>query len=1788
MGADSKKPPPLPAPTETDTTTPSELGTDISKPGDEKSSYSIPEDGSPVTIRTRGHRANKSQTSLLIEYFEGGKTSSGQDRKPSVRVRLTPSKKSKGDHIQVTETKSTRKAALTRRIPLDQAIASREIALHDGEDANSTTSYASATEESNVSRNPIDIEIDRNHRRRRPASPLIPSTVSYHPGNTSEISAIPPDSFLDGTVVGGAGDPRASCSPFRGHGTVTAAAAGATGEMGGNKTRSKDRVKMPEKSKDKSDRKRHDSSKSKASIVSEQKDDERSQRPRQSRSHLESNISAVDSSVVSSHPAPSHRSLDTRSTRSGASKSSSINNPKLLETVEDAIRRLILPELSALKREQSKRESRRGSISSSATSLSREDIVSDRRRSSGLRAENGGDAGKRKERRNREARHEYDDDRSLHSPSHDSMVADYQTHERGVTTSKQSNNLIKVAAAGAMGAALTKSEAASSVKDGSEFSEKKSRDRRRRRPEHIRSRSSGRNMLDRENLYDDDNHYDEDDDDIGPSPPMPLMSDINPSEVTRTSILSAESDGPHSASEELAGLALETVHEELMPSGASTPTPVKSSMFDHERHAMAMQHANVSHGDLRALPRGTSGQVEEYDTDEHGRKIPMTSYDDEYNRSRAAPDQTTYQEDSFENRYFSTHDVPPPLRYVPYQAGLRGLSPIQSVSGYTEEGSEAPPPQSSAGTPTPSKTPEDTRQQHHDLSVQSEVSVSQNVRDYEHLSADKAKSSDETASGQTVRGIGASPKFVHPPFGVESAVASLVDGSMLDQSVVTGASGYDYDAARDSTLSSHNERVRPQSSRGPSNTNHANDDDARGVEEDEAATPGSKFTATQSQEHSEYDVDEYGRKIPRTKYRHSPTASEAAITAGAVGAAAAALKAAKERRQAAAVAAAGQSEERFQPAGVARNRSFKERTIHHGWEPQNTPTHSTDRIDLEENPKFGTSGAPDVNDPMPEIGYVDDELQTNPSMIEERLDGEPMQHEWSGRATPTQHDFHDFHADENLEGKRSRGIGGESGSGGDGLGIAEPVDAASHNNDTTGREEEDEWHRTSEERKRDTLITNPYEDTSPIMDSQLKDSLLGARGLDPGFSTGSPGFGQKYDEGYISNGPNRTPDGRQSKGKAVDFHRAVSEDEDPFYTANGHHLSGMSQGMTSPFYDAATGAGLDRIENKDIVALMQHLMVRDAQRSARDTEIVALLMNAALEMRNSFREMKELVQDTGDDVIFSSVENTEKLQKTINGPRPYPSTGTTPRSIQSPSHAGTLEENGIKKKNLWKRALQGLSNKGTNDLSRIEDMLMHLLGEVDVLKTQTARPASTGGPGRSYEDSQPQTPQGHDKGYEARGSSPPAHAHQPPANLSMRSRGAEGFIGGGGGGVVVGSGERGYSERRGSTVPANEIEKANVSDSDSESENENEYRYDGASPSAQRSTGDYLQTLAQTDKIQRVGSVPLETPPSLAPAVEPQPQSAENTPRTDKGKKNKSSSAMGWLPRISRWSGTTASSVGKALRGKKGPKNDDSQQTRTRSGSSLSSYDGDVDPAYVPELYDGDDKLLRRLSDLNIAATQGDNRTSSSFNGGLSPTQHMTPEDPKYKAHRNSLNLQHPQPRPAQTERFRTALESSAQEYNHNPLTPRSTDWAGSATSLNRLPPNSNRFSHASSVHGLENDYYSSPGQQSAPPRPPKEPMDSPRAHTPPVSSRLSKLQKDGGSPGPQQSSESGYGTMTGTYLSHYSGSSPKLENRNLNTALGVPTRRPTGPRAMTPKSPEDTAREERRRKRGTDRNDPL
>ncbi|KAG8168557.1 hypothetical protein KVR01_001306 [Diaporthe batatas] len=1751
MGIDSKKAPPLPAPTEESesTVTQTELApSDVSKPGDDKSSYSLPEDGTPVTIRTRGHMPDRSQTSLLIEYFEAGKPSASPskttERKPSVRVRLTPSKNRKTDRIQITETKSSsgRKASLTRRqeraAPLTPAGLKSNEALSavsgDQEDAKSMHSYTSATEESNVSRNPIEVEIDRGgHRRRRPASPLIPSAdskASYQPGNMSDISAIPTDSFLDGSGHSTRLTEKRSKSPSRAREVIGGAAAGIVAAAAADKMRSKSRGELSEKerlvvskSKDRDSSERRHKSKNRKSSGSEHKSESgKSSRRKSSKTNEESILSGADSSVVSSAISHSHRSMDASSMRSGASRSS-INNPKLLETVEDAIRRLILPELTAIKREQSKREARRSSVSS-GTTASRDDLGSERRQSgySSKSRENLSSRGK--DRRGREARHDLVESPA---PSVDHDSVDESLHE--ISEVSRGTDKLKATAGGAAAAAMA---AAALSNDKSPAI---AREQRRRRRAEAKSRASEMHGEEQERLGD-------------PTAPMPLMSEFNPSDITRTSIMSADTERPHSASEELTPVqqvVRATSSIDSRSTVTSSPTPTRTPI---SLQALGAQHANISHGDLKTLSQKRTGGFDEveYDDREDGRRAPISQaevYDDE--------DEDEYDDGPY-NDYYNTQDVPPPLKYVPYQPERRGLSPIPSVSGYTEGGSEIHNRESRLTHRTSGSFSSPDKSIRHGAdspsvlsrgSYQDDRSVVSSRLGYRNTTYTDDSELDRVTTGQAVRAVGANPNLVNSPTGVQSHVASLVEGSALDESVLTGESGRSgrqYDPRGSEVISE--EDVTDQTA-----FRHKDSQESRRTAEDEVASQ----TSERPHEFEEYELDEYGRKVPRTKYRHSPTASEAAITGAAVGAAAAALRAAAKGKG---IQGAEHEESASETVGggVQRNKSFKDRT-NEGYLPASTPTHSVDRLVGEyEKANVGHSGLPDANDPLPEIGYFahDDDSLTNPSRMSDRFSAtqEARDGQWQEQEpmTPTQ---------QSIDGSRGlqESVSGQSLTLDEAAGAAAVATAAAmaHSHSRQASQDiDDEWRRTSEDRKRDTIVTNPYEGTSPLANAPGLDIDLGqAPHFDPdGYVTGygarSP-FGPKIDEGYISQGPNRTPD-LQGKGKGIDYnqHAPMPANMDPFYNPqDSKHMSGLSQGMGSPLYDAATGAGIDRIESNDIIALMQHLMVRDAQRSARDTEILVTLVRTAAEMRNSFDDIKKMLADTEDVIITEVKENTDKtVQRHIGGPRPFP--GSATRSVQG-SQAGT--ENEKKTRNLWRRALKGLGAKGTNDLTRIEDMLMQLLGEVDVLKSQTAPGGISHDSGPSLDNIQPAVQYEQDHGYE-----PEGHAGTSTASYGSQS----GHL------SIPRNASYGYERKvssghRISTVPEGD---------------EDDFNEDSNVIIHNHSNTDMLSPGGEPE---RGSSVPLGTPPQVPTGAQAS-LSNENTPRTENRKKHKSSGSASWFPKISRWSETTASSVGKAFRKSKETEAGSLRGGPSRSGSDFAIYENYP----VTDPY-GDDHLPSGYSDTNLNSNQrhDPNQIEPDMQftmAGVSrtpvPTSHSpvqpeaiqpfpmnysTPEDPKYKAHRNSLNLQHPQPRPGQTEQFRNALESSAQDFD-TPMSPKSADF-GSVTSLGRYAGHQPRYSNGSAT-GEQGQYTwsgNSPAQ-SGPPRPPKEPLEEPGPRTTtPTRSRISTL---------------GYKPA----------GSPKPENRNLQNALGAPGRRPSGPRAMGTRSPAPAGDEERRKKRDT------
>jgi hypothetical protein len=1314
MGVEGRKAPPLPAPTETDTTTGgSEIGSRVT----EKSQYILPEDGSPVTIATRrkngdkdgfgGLSSNKSQTSLLIEYFEGGKEGKSDSRRPSVRVKVTPSSKSKGrstnDHIQITERKGTRKPSYTKRIQLSPNVRSDKSLDAEGDD-HSVHSYRSATEESNVtsrSGHPIEVEI----MPRRHGSPLIPtadSTSKYVQMNASDISSMPADSFLDGRSPERTRSHSLSQGEALAGGAMAGLAAGAVVDKlrtprRRSRSLSRERIvvqKAAEKVRgEKSERRRKHRSRSR-SVSGEHVESIKSPRRRSSRSHHEESlVSGADSSLLNSHL--SGKSGDAYSFRSGTSKSS-INNPKLLETVEDAIRRLILPELTALKREQSKRSThqerdRRGSITSGSgvSRDSREENSSGRRlsdRGSGTDLSRApkvtlndkevlsGNTVKSRKDRNIDRVKTEDSPRNFERGSSEETAI--QDGDR--VRKKRSGRGLESAAIGAGAAALT---AAALHKHQSQDSMDEKKERRRRR-----TKSHGRTDSTTES-------YEESRREL--VPPMPLMSEINPSEITRSSILSAETDRPHSASQEHRVTQIKEVPRGVGSPSSLTPTRTPVAL----QQGLGMQHSNFSRGNLSLHSQHSEQQlhVDEYDLDERGRKIPMhsSSPDDEeseveetqatghsnalaaglagtaigaggthaYNHARAQDEHedSELMEDDDRPYYQNTQEVPPPLRYVPYGHERRGLSPIQSVSGYTEGDPEqhrtshlthSTGSYSSLNKSVHLKSPGrsmksseslgNIHQSRHDFAEvrQGGLTDSELTQDgeyweeqhqendrsrdldaasyrssdlqpnYKHMTnyTDDSMDIDRVAAGQTVRGVGQNAEYVHTPVAVESAVASLVNASDLTHMSAYSGNNGKYD--RRGSYASYDDGSERHftTSRGNSPTKH---DVQRSVNYS-GSDHGTSSQRNSPATYTEYELDEQGRKITMPQYKSNNT--EKLATAGMAGIAAGAAVAVLRQRNQKSSADQIEYEDRQEHTGAPLHKSFKERALE-GQGQIPSPRQSIDtglsETASHQHLKMGASGLPDVNDPMPEIGYHDDvsDVTTNPSIIKGPIGGltTGTKERWMDDSTPPRLDTamsdRSRVSDSNLKAAEAALVGA-------GIGAGTAAALASHNRET-GHDHDEEWQRTSGERKRDTLVTNPYEGTSPIaaiggpLDAGLlhRSSFKGGEYGPPKMGYTSPGALPK-DEGYMSSAPNNgrspgafTPEQRTKGVGFMDEEIGDAADAlgggDPFYTPkHSRHLSGMSHGMGSPIYDSATGNGLDRIQSKDIVALMDHVSVR--------------------------------------------------------------------------------------------------------------------------------------------------------------------------------------------------------------------------------------------------------------------------------------------------------------------------------------------------------------------------------------------------------------------------------------------------------------------------------------------------------------------------------------------------------------------------------------------------------------------
>jgi len=512
-----------------------------------------------------------------------------------------------------------------------------------------------------------------------------------------------------------------------------------------------------------------------------------------------------------------------------------------------------------------------------------------------------------------------------------------------------------------------------------------------------------------------------------------------------------------------------------------------------------------------------------------------------------------------------------------------------------------------------------------------------------------------------------------------------------------------------------------------------------------------------------------------------------------------------------------------------------------------------------------------------------------------------------------------------------------------------------------------------------------------------------------------------------------------------------AHDDMPSNVKHARHISADSHGMASPLYDGSTGKGVDRIDSKDVVALMDHLTVRDSQRSARDTEILVSLVRSAAEMRNEFEEMKRFIAEQ-DKMIMKNTDRDADMtvNKIINTVQ---RAGPTSVGSRTPRASLDEEDQPSKRGNVFKRALKGLGKRSNgHDLARIEDMLVQLLDDVEVLKDHQGvngnERAATLNDDRSevlsredsldsFERLRARPDLGFEQSRRSGAGLTVNQAQQSPISPQSKQVFHSGYDG------------RRDSINRVSTVmegdeDEDELEPHERDILDHEFEDEDRY---GSPAYDQRRNG-----------VRFSGTPPIKVSPTDG-------KSNQGTPDKQRKHKSAGSSIFGGIPKISRWSKTTASSAPEGYDPRRQSAEQRPYSEASRSGESLGQrpvqYDDDDDYSLQSDdrlrstqslareqdaptketvmdarsLRSGHSRLSRTPSPLIPEGASDISRSTIDHRGAASPRL-MLPEDeddfddPKYQAHRNSALIEHPQPRQGSTHRHQTHLENQAHDYH--------------------------------------------------------------------------------------------------------------------------------------------------------------
>lgn len=547
---------------------------------------------------------------------------------------------------------------------------------------------------------------------------------------------------------------------------------------------------------------------------------------------------------------------------------------------------------------------------------------------------------------------------------------------------------------------------------------------------------------------------------------------------------------------------------------------------------------------------------------------------------------------------------------------------------------------------------------------------------------------------------------------------------------------------------------------------------------------------------------------------------------------------------------------------------------------------------------------------------------------------------------------------------------------------------------------------------------------------------------------------------------------------------------------------------------------------------MFQLTVRDAQRSARDTEILVTLVRTAAEMRNSFEEMKRLLRETEDEVILEVQRNTDiSIAKVLESPRTMPNQHQTPQR--------RIDDSPVRSRNVFKRALKSLSTKPSGDIAHIEEMLGRLLGEVEELKTSQQR----GQAEDAFVPAEPAESGMAAKYRQVEHASPKVVPRVPPKGPDARK---ESF-----------AAEAGNENQMPSQFEAPTMT-GHVSPPKSTQ----------SAPNSPNLAHYARQSPLHAHSIDRVN---LPRPNDKVQAKLPKGKNLWARP----------------IAKLSRWSETTASTVARGLRnvGNRNSYGGDADErvelgmsVGSRSGSALAQFDDDLHP-HDPY---GDDRLGGRTSIPDAInqhrqhhhatdASDDDSTAKLPIQGGQRkggrianpdgepldrPSTSQTNE-PRYQANRTSLLLKQPQPRSAAPTEFHEKLESAAARvFSPGANKSAATSRAGKRSSRNEtdaselswLSRDSREdeegygynyvYGSASAGHGLS---------AAPPPRPPKES----RGSAQPEEWRAQQEQREQQERGP-------------TPPAKYALQSPPREMAGLAERQAVPKRKPTGPRAMT------------------------